>query len=405
VQEFAQGLAFMTADRQGSIAVVIPTRNGARYIEETLRSVANQTRPPDDVVVVDDGSTDATADIVASFRSMRLLENAGTGANPARATGTAATSSDYVAFLDHDDIWYPHHLQTIAALLDDASNPAAFSRFKAFRDRLELEPPREARARPFDLWREFPVNHPGGPSAVVVRRSALEAIGGWPTWNRKGSDAYVWYRLADLGPFLEWPFATTGWRRHSWSMTADLYRTDPGGHVFVALELLGEALEVHLRNQPADAERLTADFEEYSLLTGLVSAMCHYDVDTLVDVLDGLVARAPLRDDIVTNAQRGLSSALAHASLAQRNIWRSLGAWPRSERALRRKIVDPILVYAIASAVQGNPGHPTNWAIPWSPEAARVLPSLLPAAVRAIRRRLLRRFQHSKYATAGLTWA
>jgi glycosyltransferase involved in cell wall biosynthesis len=94
------------------ISVIIPAFNAAAYIQRALESVLRQTRPADEIIVVDDGSTDGTAQAVRSLDKGILLisqKNAGTGA--ARNTGIKAASGDWIAFLDADDLWLPEKLQ------------------------------------------------------------------------------------------------------------------------------------------------------------------------------------------------------------------------------------------------------------------------------------------------------
>lgn len=94
------------------ISVIIPAYNAAAYIERALRSVLNQTHAADEVIVVDDGSSDNTADILKKYQNQIISirqPNAGVGA--ARNTGIRAASGDWIAFLDADDEWLPEKLE------------------------------------------------------------------------------------------------------------------------------------------------------------------------------------------------------------------------------------------------------------------------------------------------------
>ncbi len=93
-------------------SVVIPAYNVEHYIGATLRSVLEQEVGDYEIVVVNDGSTDGTADVVRSIRSdkIRLIDQPNKGAAGARNTGVRAARGRYVAFLDGDDYWYPDHL-------------------------------------------------------------------------------------------------------------------------------------------------------------------------------------------------------------------------------------------------------------------------------------------------------
>ena len=95
------------------VAAIIPLYNGARYIGQALESILNQTRPADEIIVVDDGSTDDGPAVVAGMAEthpIRLLHKQNGGQSSARNFGVAHSSSDFIALLDQDDRWYPGHL-------------------------------------------------------------------------------------------------------------------------------------------------------------------------------------------------------------------------------------------------------------------------------------------------------
>ena len=101
-----------------SLSVVIPCRNGARFLAQTLRAALNQTRPPDEIVVVDDGSTDASRAIAEAFGPpVRVLSGPAEGAAVARNAGAAAATGDLLMFLDADDLLTPPTLAALAAAL------------------------------------------------------------------------------------------------------------------------------------------------------------------------------------------------------------------------------------------------------------------------------------------------
>jgi len=102
-----------------SIAVVIPVRNGAAFLDETFRSIWAQNYTPLEVVVVDDGSTDGTQAKVRAMSGLpvRLIEAGGVGPAAARNAGIRATESDLVAFLDADDLWVHGALARLAKTL------------------------------------------------------------------------------------------------------------------------------------------------------------------------------------------------------------------------------------------------------------------------------------------------
>ncbi|MDD5364665.1 MAG: glycosyltransferase family A protein [Gallionellaceae bacterium] len=100
------------------ISVVIPAWNAAATLAETLDCVAAQSRPADEVIVVDDGSTDASAEIAVSHPlRLRLLRKAHSGAPATMNLGVASATGDCLAFLDADDLWPADKLQRQADIL------------------------------------------------------------------------------------------------------------------------------------------------------------------------------------------------------------------------------------------------------------------------------------------------
>src|SRR5438105_1920243 len=95
------------------VSVVLPTYNLAQLLPRAMQSVLDQSFRELELIVVDDGSTDATVDVVQAFqdprvRLVRLPENRGVG--PARNAGIAVARAPYIAFQDHDDLWLPEKL-------------------------------------------------------------------------------------------------------------------------------------------------------------------------------------------------------------------------------------------------------------------------------------------------------
>jgi glycosyltransferase involved in cell wall biosynthesis len=102
----------MSLSNSLEVSCVIPVRDGARYLGEALDSVLAQTRPPAEIVLVDDGSVDHTVDVAASYGdSVKYLYQEKAGVSAARNRGVAAASGALVAFLDSDDRWLPHKLE------------------------------------------------------------------------------------------------------------------------------------------------------------------------------------------------------------------------------------------------------------------------------------------------------
>lgn len=129
-------------------SVVIPTYNRAGRIMPTLESVLSQIGPEDEVVLVDDGGTDNTAEVVAPLGGrVRYIRQANGGPGTARNTGIAAAGGDYIALLDSDDLWMPWTMDLVRDAIERQGRPAVIAGEQyVFRDEEELRKGREGRA-------------------------------------------------------------------------------------------------------------------------------------------------------------------------------------------------------------------------------------------------------------------
>ncbi|MBL7215323.1 MAG: glycosyltransferase [Phycisphaerae bacterium] len=101
-----------------TISTVIPVYNNERFVGRAIESVLKQTVPAHEIVVVDDGSTDGTADVVRSFgEKVTLIQQSNAGVSAARNTGIQAAKGNWIAFLDSDDEWLPEKIQLQLELL------------------------------------------------------------------------------------------------------------------------------------------------------------------------------------------------------------------------------------------------------------------------------------------------
>jgi glycosyltransferase involved in cell wall biosynthesis len=107
------------------VSIIIPTYNRAQFIAEAIQSVLDQTFQDFELLIVDDGSTDNTREIVGSFKDQRIkyIHQENRGVSAARNNGILASSGEYIAFLDSDDLWLPQSLELKVRSLD--SHPDA----------------------------------------------------------------------------------------------------------------------------------------------------------------------------------------------------------------------------------------------------------------------------------------
>ncbi len=190
------------------ISVILPVFNGKGYLRQALDSVASQTLPPCELVVVDDGSTDGSLDLLTGWDPpfpLRVLRQENQGQSAARNRAAEIAAGDYLAFLDQDDIWHPSHLEELAApCVDDPSLGWVYSDF----DEIDLAGHLVTRG----FLREHHVPNPKGsivqcvardlmvlPSASLLRRVAFEAAAGFDESLSGYEDDDLFVRIFRLG--------------------------------------------------------------------------------------------------------------------------------------------------------------------------------------------------------------
>jgi glycosyltransferase involved in cell wall biosynthesis len=204
-----------------SISVVIPCYNNGAHLAEALASVRAQTRKPLEVIVVDDASTDGSPAEVARFEEVRLLGLVrNSGVSLARNTGLFAARGEMVAWLDADDIWEPHHLATVAGLLEQHPKAGvAFSLTHGFGMSKKVWEPLLPQHEPLDAfwpsWRETVVQM----STCVMWRDRIAALQGFDPTIRAVEDFEFFLRLARQHPFVCTHAVTARYRKHAASQS------------------------------------------------------------------------------------------------------------------------------------------------------------------------------------------
>lgn len=192
-----------------TISVIVPAYNASKWISQAIQSALDQTRPPAEVLVIDDGSTDSTADIVSAFRSpVRLIRQSNAGPAAARNLGASQAIGAWLAFLDADDLWQPAKLEKqveftnaddvgiVHTLLENgywspAPQMVTFER----------------------LWDGNCI----GTSSVLIRKDAFIQAGGFAVELVPAEDYDLWLRVA-----------AAGWRIVTCSERLTFYRQPPG---------------------------------------------------------------------------------------------------------------------------------------------------------------------------------
>lgn len=184
-----------------TVSCIIPVFNGERHLAEAVESVLAQTAPASEILAIDDGSTDASADVLARYGGrVRYVRQAHGGPASARNRGIALAAGELVAFIDQDDRWHPEKLATqVACFAEDPDLSLCFAHAELFWD-TDL-------ADEGDAYR----SHPRGTRvpaystpALLARRSTFERVGSFDTdllfgdatdWTLRAMDARLGIRL------------------------------------------------------------------------------------------------------------------------------------------------------------------------------------------------------------------
>lgn len=178
------------------ISVIIPSHNRAGYVVEAIQSVLAQTWPRRELIVVDDGSTDNTAEVLASHVGRLTYirqENRGIGA--ARNAGVARSSGEFIAFLDDDDVWLPNKLELQMHVFHERPETAAVYGHAEQFISPELDVESAARLRHI-AGKVQPAPIAG---SLLIRRQAFDQVGPFDEGLRIGIEMDWYARLCDLG--------------------------------------------------------------------------------------------------------------------------------------------------------------------------------------------------------------
>jgi glycosyltransferase involved in cell wall biosynthesis len=243
------------------ISVAIPTYNRANLIGQTLNAVFKQTRKPDEIIVVDDGSTDSTPSLLKGIDGVRLITIPNSGDLVARNTALRNAKGELVAFCDSDDLWQPQFLEEMSRQWEIVPDlVASYSNFRTLKDG-ELSGQSKFDTAPLGYWDklrstgmgsgvfDFPIVdrlisfQPLFTSCMMVSRNAFLALGGWDEGASRliGCDFATALRVGAAPPLgiVKQPLVSI--RKHSGNISGDTERMNLGD---------ADVLEYVLRTRP-----------------------------------------------------------------------------------------------------------------------------------------------------------
>ena len=209
--------------KTGTVSVVIPNYNYARFLREAVDSVLGQTYGDIEIIVVDDGSTDASKSILDEYGSrITVIFQQNQGVSAARNNGVAASGGEFLAFLDADDAWLPEKVKKqVTMLREDPSLGLVHVGVEEIDDEGRVTGHRtdglsgNVSAELLLFERSVIL---GGGSGLMVRRSVFGEIGGFDTRLSTSADWDLFYRIASRHPIGFVPECLLRYRYHGSNM-------------------------------------------------------------------------------------------------------------------------------------------------------------------------------------------
>lgn len=262
-----------------TFTVVIPLYNKEREIEGTLRSVLAQSRLPEEILVVDDGSTDRSAEQVEAISSplVRLIRQPNGGVCAARNRAIAEARGEYIALLDADDEWEPDYLARIEELIADYPGCGLYCTGFSIVSREGLVPaPGLTRRGVVDnFFRDSAHRYIAIPSTSCIPRRIFGEVGGFPEGMKIGEDLHLWIRIARRYPVCYTPERLVRYSRVASNRSAASYTPERTRYSFeelydasapeeerefIARAALGKALILSAKGGTAEADRAVRFF-------------------------------------------------------------------------------------------------------------------------------------------------
>jgi glycosyltransferase involved in cell wall biosynthesis len=235
------------------VSVVVPVRDGAPLLPQTLAAVAAQVPPPAEVIVVDDGSRDGSAAVAQRvLPTVRVLRReASGGVSDARNAGLALSTQPFVCFLDHDDLWPAGHLaRQLAAFARHPEAGAVVCPYHHWHPSIGTSA--GIYPEPAAVWARF-----AGPehedadftgwvyhqflldcwalmSATMIRREAIEQVGAFDAARSRGEDWELWLRLSRRWPFVKLHAPPVLYRQHPGQATRRAGPADERSELLIA---------------------------------------------------------------------------------------------------------------------------------------------------------------------------
>jgi glycosyltransferase involved in cell wall biosynthesis len=213
----------MTGESFPLVSVIIPCYNQAHFLPQAIESALGQDYPCKEIIVVDDGSTDATAGVAASYAGVHCTRQPNLGVSAARNAGVEASTGDRIVFLDADDRLVPGALRIgVQAIARHRRCGLAYGRCRHIAADGSVKPDAAYEGISTDCYRELLIrNYIWMPAMVMHRRSVLTRVGTFDPALDAVADYELYLRIARLYPLCYHGRLVAEYRLHAASMSRD----------------------------------------------------------------------------------------------------------------------------------------------------------------------------------------
>ena len=188
-----------------AISACVAVYNGAELLPRCLKSILAQTRASDEILVLDDGSTDGSADVASAFPWVRVIRQDNAGIGAARKRLVEEASADWIAFCDHDDWWEPDRLEKTVAAVRPNATLVYSGVYNVDEQGAKTEAPLWAEPSAPRLRHLLPHQDNIHTSATLLHRQSVLDSGNFPVGLNNGEDALVFFRLLARGEVVQVP--------------------------------------------------------------------------------------------------------------------------------------------------------------------------------------------------------
>lgn len=188
------------------VSIIIPVYNGEKYIADTIQSVIGQTYKNWELIIVDDGSTDNTSNVVKQFNDSRIsyIKKNNTGVSDTRNLGAMISNGEILCFLDADDIWLPENLEKkVEKLINEPKGVLVYSSMYLWDERSDFKTCKTTKKILEDDWEKFrKLIAPTIPSSAIIKRDSFFEAGMFDINISTSADFDLNIRLRELGEFI-----------------------------------------------------------------------------------------------------------------------------------------------------------------------------------------------------------